>query len=229
MEKNEQERVVQCVSREELAQELENVHEFIGSKLTEYQNEVVLASISAIRKQHKPNSETVLMGETSDGYHTFNELYHHRAVLFSVIVRLYHSQAWKAKKHDDGTMFEGMFIVGMETPTGQATYHYDIEPYWDMFECRELDKAPKWDGHTPQQAVERLSTLRKSTSQSDPETGLMPCGCGGKAECCGNSGDYDSYSFECRKCEIGTLSFGTKEDAKNAWNRAMGWLLEANE
>ena len=26
-------------------------------------------------------------GETSDGYHTFNELYHHRAVLFSVIVR----------------------------------------------------------------------------------------------------------------------------------------------
>ena len=25
-------------------------------------------------------------GNTSDGYHTFNELYHHRAVLFSVIV-----------------------------------------------------------------------------------------------------------------------------------------------
>ena len=25
------------------------------------------------------------MGEISDGYHTFNELYHHRAVLFSVI------------------------------------------------------------------------------------------------------------------------------------------------
>lgn len=28
-----------------------------------------------------------ITGETSDGYHTFNELYHHRAVLFSVICR----------------------------------------------------------------------------------------------------------------------------------------------
>ena len=30
----------------------------------------------------------VITGETSDGYHTFNELYHHRAVLFSVIVNV---------------------------------------------------------------------------------------------------------------------------------------------
>ena len=28
-------------------------------------------------------------GDTSDGYHTFNELYHHRAVLFSVIVKAF--------------------------------------------------------------------------------------------------------------------------------------------
>ena len=75
-----------------------------------------------------------------------------------------------------------------------------------------------------------VAALRSPTP--DPETGLVPCGCGGKAQCCGNSGDYDSYSFECIKCETGTLSFNTKEDAKNAWNRAMGWLpplLEANE
>ena len=101
----------------------------------------------------------VITGETSDGYHTFNELYHHRAVLFSVIVRAFPDQAWKSRKHHDGTMYDGMFIVGIETPDGQATYHYDIEPYWDMFECKELEYAPEWDGHTPAQAIDRIGKL----------------------------------------------------------------------
>lgn len=98
-------------------------------------------------------------GETSDGYHTFNELYHHRAVLFSVIVRDHRELAWKSKAHHDGTMYDGMFIVGIETPKGQATYHYDIDPYWDMFDCKELERAPEWDGHTPDEAIERIATL----------------------------------------------------------------------
>ena len=102
-------------------------------------------------------------GETSDGYHTFNELYHHRAVLFSVIVRDHPELAWKSKLHSDGTMYDGMFIVGIETPQGQATYHYDIEPYWEMFDCKELVRAPEWDGHTPNQAIERISTLGAGT------------------------------------------------------------------
>ena len=101
----------------------------------------------------------VITGETSDGYHTFNELYHHRAVLFSVIVKAFPGMAWKAKHHHDGTMYDGMFIVGIETPDGQATYHYDIEPYWDMFECKELEYAPEWDGHTPAQAIARIGKL----------------------------------------------------------------------
>ena len=99
-------------------------------------------------------------GETSDGYHTFNELYHHRAVLFSVVVAANSSRAWKSKSHHDGTMYDGMFIVGVDTPQGQATYHYDVEPYWDMFWCKELERAPEWDGHTPEQAIERIGSLR---------------------------------------------------------------------
>ncbi len=95
----------------------------------------------------------------SDGYHTFNELYHHRAVLFSVICNSMPDKAWKSKLHDTGDMFEGMFIVGIETPEGQATYHYDIKPYWDMFKVKELEKAPKWDGHTPQDAIDRISKM----------------------------------------------------------------------
>ena len=98
-------------------------------------------------------------GNTSDGYHTFNELYHHRAVLFSVIVKNFAARAWKSKLHADGTMYEGMFIVGIETPDGQATYHYDVEPYWNLFRCKEVDRAPEWDGHTPYQAIERIGKL----------------------------------------------------------------------
>ena len=104
-----------------------------------------------------------ITGDTSDGYHTFNELYHHRAVLFSVIVRDHQELAWKSKAHHDGTMYDGMFIVGIETPNGQATYHYDIDPYWDMFDCKELERAPEWDGHTPDEAIERIATLGRRT------------------------------------------------------------------
>lgn len=107
-----------------------------------------------------------ITGETSDGYHTFNELYHHRAVLFSVIVRDHADLAWKSRLHHDGTMYDGMFIVGIETPDGQATYHYDLNPYWDMFECKELDRAPEWDGHTPDDAIARIATLGRGTCKN---------------------------------------------------------------
>lgn len=123
-----------------------------------------------------------ITGETSDGYHTFNELYHHRAILFSVIVRDHKELAWKSKAHNDGTMYDGMFIVGIETPQGQATYHYDIDPYWDMFECKELDRAPEWDGHSPADAIERIATLGTETCHDkngfDPSLGFECTVCG---------------------------------------------------
>ena len=106
--------------------------------------------------ENDPNAN---MGNVSDGYHTFNDLYHHRAVLFSVICSQFKNLAWKSKKHNDGTMFDGMFIVGINTPKGQATYHYDIEPYWKMFDVLSLDYSPRWDGHTPEEAIERISSL----------------------------------------------------------------------
>lgn len=99
------------------------------------------------------------IGDFSDGYHTFNELYHHRAVLFSVICNMIPEKAWKSKLHDTGDMYDGMFIVGIETEHGQATYHYDINPYWDMFKVKELERAPKWDGHTPAEAIQRIGNL----------------------------------------------------------------------
>lgn len=106
-------------------------------------------------------------GKVSDGYHTFDELYHHRAVLFSVICSLFKDSAWKSLRHDTGDMYDGMFIVGIDTPEGPATYHYDIEPYWDMFHVKELERAPKWDGHTPEEAIRRISSLAGSIEITD--------------------------------------------------------------
>lgn len=101
------------------------------------------------------------IGEFSDGYHSFNELYHHRTILFSVICNQHPDLAWKSLHHHDPNepMYDGMFIVGIDTPTGQATYHCDIDPYWDMFNIPELDRAPEWDGHTPDDAIQRISTI----------------------------------------------------------------------
>lgn len=96
-------------------------------------------------------------GEISDGYHTFNELYYHRAVLFSVICNQNKDIAWKSKLHSDGTMYDGMFIVGITTPQGQYSYHYDLI-VWSLFDVKELDKAPEYDGHLPKD-IERLKSI----------------------------------------------------------------------
>lgn len=45
-------------------------------------------------------------GDLSDGYHTYNELYHHRMILFSIICNQNKSMSWKSKLHADGTMLD---------------------------------------------------------------------------------------------------------------------------
>lgn len=95
--------------------------------------------------------------EISDGYHTFDELYYHRMILFSLLLNSHKDISWKAKKHHDGTMFdEDSFICGIETPEGQYTYHYKLE-YWDMFDVKELEFAPEYDGHKPSDITRLLS------------------------------------------------------------------------
>ena len=94
----------------------------------------------------------------SDGYHTFSELYDHRSKLFITICRAYPELAWKSSKHADGTMYAGMFIAGIDTPMGQATYHME-DKYWNILDVRVLDNAPTWDGHTSDDAIDRILSL----------------------------------------------------------------------
>lgn len=97
------------------------------------------------------------VGEISDGDHTFNELYYHRMVLFSIICNQNNGMAWKSRKHSDGTMYEDYFIVGIFTPEGDYSYHYHKE-HWTRFQVMELETAPIWDGHKPSD-IDRLFSL----------------------------------------------------------------------
>ena len=101
------------------------------------------------------------IGEFSDGYHTFNQLYHQRAVLFATIVNQNPDISWKSLRHSDGKFCfdsEGeWFIVGIDTPEGSYTYHYETAEYFDLFHCKEVMCAPEWDGHTEKDVTRLLS------------------------------------------------------------------------
>lgn len=101
-------------------------------------------------------------GNISDGYHTFNELYDHRITLFIALCRkIRDADTWRSRLHSDGTMFEGQFVMGIfDFPGGQITYHLPLSR-WDEteFVAETLDYAPKWDGHSPSDVIERLKRL----------------------------------------------------------------------
>ena len=108
------------------------------------------------------DNEPLDMGEVSDGYHTFNELYEYRmlynAALFNEFAKQGLYDVHKSRKHSDGEYPFGdsnWFIVMAELPTGQISNHYEMKD-WDLFHVPEKEKANVWDGHTPKDVSERL-------------------------------------------------------------------------
>jgi hypothetical protein len=101
---------------------------------------------------------------TSDGFHTFKELYEFRKIYNAVIFNEWSKQnifdVHKSKKHSDGEdcFGGGWFIVTAQLPTGQISNHYEIKD-WDLFKCKEKTLANKWDGHTPGDVIKRLLSL----------------------------------------------------------------------
>ena len=102
------------------------------------------------------------MGEVSDGYHTFNELYEYRllynASMFNELAKQNLYDVHKSKRHSDGEIPFGdsnWFIVMAELPTGQISNHYEMKD-WDLFDIPEKEIANEWDGHTPKDVAERL-------------------------------------------------------------------------
>lgn len=106
------------------------------------------------------------MGNVSDGYHTFNELYRYRmlynAAFFNELAKG-DIKVCKSHKHYDGEecFGGGWFIVMAELPTGQISNHYENR-YWELFNIPELDTAWEWDGHTSNEAADRIESYLKS-------------------------------------------------------------------
>jgi hypothetical protein len=100
------------------------------------------------------------VGNISDGYHTFNELYDHRCILFIALMRSNPEISWRANNHDEEpSSLEGWFIAGMHLPTGDITYHLPVD-MWNLLDNKGIQtslRAPKWDGHTPSDVVNRLT------------------------------------------------------------------------
>lgn len=101
------------------------------------------------------------IGEFSDGYHSFNELYDYRLQYNAAMANLLHKDGrytvYKSRKHSDGELCFGgsWFVVYIVLPMGQISNHYHMEN-WNYFNIPEREMAEEWDGHTPENVLVRL-------------------------------------------------------------------------
>lgn len=134
----------------------------------EHVKSVLEASVDYHYPNHpEPEAEPGDMGEVSDGYHTFNELYRYRmlynAAFFNLLARNGQVEVCKSRRHSDGEKCFGSddwFIVMAILPTGQVSNHYESK-YWDLFDVPERETAFEYDGHTPNEAADRLKKYLK--------------------------------------------------------------------
>lgn len=126
-----------------------------------------------IEQANNPNIKDI--GEVSDGYHTFNSLYNQRLCLWAALVKAYKDKAWKTRCHHDGEPCFGgdWFLVGITTPAGDYTYHYELK-YWNLFDCKVLDKASEFDGHTDKDVTRVLTLQPDSYPQWIPVDKRLP-------------------------------------------------------
>lgn len=125
--------------------------------------------------QHLKEHEFLSVGKISDGYHTFDELYECRNVLWVALVKALEGiqqileqvgmeidnrrVAWRSRCHSDGSAYAGWFLLGLGTKAGeQMTFHLPDE-FWSACEAfaTTLDKAPEFDGHTTKDVLERIT------------------------------------------------------------------------
>ena len=79
-------------------------------------------------------------------------------VLFVALSNCFKESSWKSKKYFNGKeLYEGRFVVGIETPNGPFVHYYDSE-FWDLCECEELEVGKDWDWKALRE-VDRLLSL----------------------------------------------------------------------
>lgn len=103
------------------------------------------------------------VSQVSDGYHTFEELYEHRHLLFINLMTAYEYCAYKTRRNDKGEEIKGWFIAGLDLSSGQITYHLP-EKYWEQLTVTEYDSNLQYDGHSSQDVLQRLNNLFQSAT-----------------------------------------------------------------
>ena len=100
-----------------------------------------------------------------DEFHTMDELYHYRMLYNAAFVNQRAVPVSKSWRHSDGELcFDGgWFVVYAILPTGQVSNHYKAE-HWGLFRIPEVERAPEWDGHDPQEAALRLERYLRGES-----------------------------------------------------------------
>jgi hypothetical protein len=136
---------------------------------TDYSSVAVYDDVVTLMKIHGHDGKTVLewideflenKGDISDGYHTFDELYEHRHILFINLLQHYRESAFKTWLNDKKERWEGWFICGLNTTYGQITYHLPSR-FWDAINVKEVDYNSDYDGHSASDVLGRLTKLIK--------------------------------------------------------------------
>ena len=109
------------------------------------------------------------VNQVSDGYHTFQELYEHRCLLWvNLLNRINqhkHSNetAYKTRKDDQGNEMKGWFIAALNIPGDmQLTYHLP-ENLWSLLNIPEMEKNHNYDGHSSKDVATRLVMMATSS------------------------------------------------------------------
>ena len=107
--------------------------------------------------------------DLSDGHHTFETLYDHRAHLFAALCNQNPNISFKTTRHCDeenDPMFDGAFMAGIYTPKGVVTYHFK-KKYWDLFHVTEAFQGPRYDGYTDADVYERIDSLTSLSKKNN--------------------------------------------------------------
>ena len=138
-----------------------------------FEDIIHIAQQALSTEQSEPSEKLKVTGETSDGYHTFNELYEFRKVYNATLFNEWAAQGkygvHKSMKHHDGELCfgGGWFIVVAVLPSGQISNHYEMSD-WGLFDVPSFDKAQyEFDGHTAHDVVVRLQSLSPNEGKEE--------------------------------------------------------------
>ena len=111
------------------------------------------------------------VGQVSDGYHTFDELYHHRSLLFIAFLKKFGKHdpyPWWSLHHYDGSMYPGYFIVGVTLPDIQKaiSYHLKLHHLPTVKACGNIEErniAPICDHDSDEVLIRLIDYIRNSS------------------------------------------------------------------